>query len=398
MKIVKISLIFFLMLVLYIQPIYAEDSKLVLTHDKSVNDKWFRVRSEDIPFLVSVNQVFQGQDLLILLFFMQPGINANGEAKIYYDFKVTHPDGEILLEQKHVKVIDARILNKKTVRLSESIPIISLRKEPGRYLVQVEVQDEVARTIQHHQQEIELMEYVYERYFQDENTYNIWMKGYYNNPTPEKLLDGLIFFSNLDSKIRTKAYPAAWGFYSKALNDNPYLITNLLKLYSAQSNDTKMMILSLLPYLEYDHSSFINQLNENEKRFYTAWQSRYLKYPVEGIQTKSIKFEDTVMIGSKLDMLWGTFFASGEYIHIKKLVEVLELAQYSGYFNQFKESKNTMLEEKAALDLVYQTVKWSIDSNYRQHKLVRDYCNFIYDNEELSPWVRQELMKILGRK
>lgn len=103
------------------------------------------------------------------------------------------------------------------------------------------------------------------------------------------------------------------------------------------------------------------------------------------------------MISSQLDMLWGTFFASGEYKPIKQLVEVLELGQYKGNFNKYKESQDAAYEEKAALDLVYQVAKLSIDSNCRQDKLVRDYCNFIYENENLSPQAKQELKEILGR-
>lgn len=393
----KVSFFLFLLLFTFIQSIYASDSKLVVTSDKAINDKWFQVSSNEIPNLVTTRQAFCNQDLMVLVFFVDPGINANSKAKIYYDLRITRLDGSTLAEQKHIKVIDTKIVSRKIVRLSEEIPRISLDGPSGTYLIQVIVTDEIANTVQKHQQEIELKEYVYQKNFDDYNAYCSWSESYYKNPTPENAIDGLIFYSNLDAERRSKGYAFACGFYSKILSDNPYLIPHLLTLYPDQSEDTKVVILSLLSYINYDFSEFINKLNKKEKKFYTAWQEQRCKYPVDGVQVTATKFADSIMSGYQMDMLWGTFFASGEYEPIKQLVEVLDLGQYKGNFNKYKDSKDVAYEEKATLDLIYQTAKWSIDSNCRRYSLVRDYCNFMYDNENLRLQEKQELKEIVGR-
>jgi hypothetical protein len=397
-KLSKVGIIFFILLLFFIQPIYASDSKLMITNDKAVNDKWFKVRSEDVPKLVSTTQVLQNQELMLLVFFMEPGRDASSNAKIYYDLKISHLGGSTLVDQKHIKVIDANISSAKIVRLSQEIPTMSLNEPAGKYLVQVTVKDEVSNTVQTHQQEIDLKEYSSKNYFTDTNTYNSWGESYYKKLMPEKAIAGLLFFSNLDIEVRNQGYSFACGFYSKILNDNPYLIPHLLKLYPEQSDAAKAAILSMLPYLKYDYSEFIKQLNENDKSFYTVWQKKCYPYPADGIQVKPTKMADCIRISNQMDMLWGTFFASGEYKPMKALVDLLELGQYKGNFDKYKESKDPAYEEKAALDVVYQTAKWSIASNCSQHTLVKNYCNFIYENENLSPQAKQELKEILGRE
>lgn len=396
-KILRISFFLSILVALSTALIYASDSKVLITADKAACDKWFKINSEAVPHLTKVNQAFRYQDLSLLVFFKEPGLDRNGRAKIYYDVKVISPDGSILVDQKHVKVIDGIISNDKIVRLSDETLQLTFEEPPGKYLVQVAVKDDIANTVQKHQEELEVKEYTYDKGLDNADASYDWMRNYYKTFTPEKALDGLLYFANTDAKSRNKDYYFICGFYSQFFNDNQYLIPHMLKAYPNQSKDERTLILSLLPYINYDFGSFIEQLSDNEKKFYNEWQAKCLKYPTDGVSIHFSKLQDVTVASYQMDMLWGTFFASGKYEPIRQLVRLLDLGQYKGNFNKYKEAKDTVYEEQAALDIIYQTAKWSIESNCKQHLLVKDYCCFAYDHENLPPQAKQELKEILGK-
>ena len=86
---------------------------------------------------------------------------------------------------------------------------------------------------------------------------------------------------------------------------------------------------------------------------------------------------------SQLDMLWGIFLASGSYKPIIKIVNTLELSEYKGYLNKYKTSDKAEDDRKKAIyDTIYQAANWSLKSNCSQYSLVKDYCNYIYENEK----------------
>jgi hypothetical protein len=76
-----------------------------------------------------------------------------------------------------------------------------------------------------------------------------------------------------------------------------------------------------------------------------------------------------------LDYLWGSFFASGRYEYILLLVNAMELSQSN--------------------PLVCAAAEWSLSGNCKQHKLVKEYCEYIYMYEDVSQTVRDKLEDIL---
>lgn len=378
-----------------IQPIYAADSVLLVTSDKAFSDKWYKTMAQDAPRFNSTNSVFQNQQVALAVFYKEASMNSAQQAKIFCDLKVVFPDGNCT-EQKEILVIDGKISEEKIVRLSEQVPWLTF-DQPGSYQIQVSVRDMNAKTVQMHKKTIEVKEYASNRYFNDINTFSIWMNTYYQHQTPDKIIDGMSFFAHGDPNMRKKSFPQVSVFFGKALNDNQYLIPYLLKIFPEQDMDTKMMILGTLPYIKYDFSEFISQLSDNEQRFYAAWLKQYIQYPGSGIKVPT-NIKESIRISYQMDMLWSYFFASGEYAPIKQLVEVLEFGKFKGSLEKYKQTSSSADEENASKELVYKAARWSLETNIKQHKLVKDYCEFIYAQENLPPHAKQELKEILEKK
>lgn len=373
----------------------ALDVVLLITHDKAFFDKWDKVAVDTAPTLINSQQVFVKQELLIMPLIGDPAVNSDNQAKVGYAIQLVEPDGKIGFEKKDLKSIDSVINTPKIFRVSADYTKLSFdhQDKPGKYTIRVAVQDLVSGVTIIKEQQIELVEYKYEKYFTDYKGYKNWFNTYYRHPSPEKAIDGLIFYSKLPPADRDKGFPFASAFFSKIFNDNQYLIPFLLKEYQTQNNDTKIAILGILPYLEYDPGDFINNLPEKERQFYLAWAKACPQYPQAGFQPQFLK--DAMIQASQLDMLWGTFMASGEYKPVRAIVDVLELGRYTGYFDKYTQSKQEEDQANAACDLVYRTAKWSLNSNKQQHQLVREYCYYIYEHEFLSKQVKSELAGIL---
>lgn len=390
----KVAIMLCMCLAFIVQPIYAADSILLVSSDKAINDRWSKVRVQDNPALITSGSVFQDQEVKIAVLVMGPGRDTNNQARVFYDVKILAPD-TTSIERKNLKAIDAKVPETNLIRISEQSLSLTFEK-PGKYDIQVTVRDLTANTVQTHKQTIEVKEYSYKKFFDDYRQFVIWVNTYYQNPTPEKVIDGVVFFAHLDPATRDKSSTYMLVYFGKLFSNNPYLIPHLLKSYAAQDTDTKVFILAMLPYVKYDFNEFMSRLDNNEKRFYAEWGKRSIPYPENNIQ-EPVTMQDAIKASNQLDMLWSTFYASGEYRSIKQLVEVLRYGEFKGSFEKYKQTQAVADEKNAAMDLVYKAARWSIDSNVKQHKLVKDYCNYIYETETLSPVVKQELKEILGR-
>lgn len=390
--------IIYIVLVLFLmaQPAFAADSQLLVTTDKALNDKWYKVRGEDGPALFTNSKAFTDQEVSVGILYANPGVDANGRAKILFDLKIVYPDGNSS-GNPNIRVVDAKLSNTKVIRLGEELARISFH-DPGRYAIQATVKDIISGKTEKLESTIDIAALSNTKYFQDNISFKTWLNNYYQRKPVEKIIDGIIYFSHSDKQLREKNFFQIAAFFGKVLDDNQYMVPYLLDLYPQQDSDTKFIIMCFLPYINYDLSQFIGKLSEPERTFYFQWEKERLPYPVTGIDyAKKMTIPESIKMAYLMDMLWGNFFASGEYEPVRRLVDCLELGKFKGGLEKYKQTKAKDDEENAARDMAYQAARWSIKSNVMNHQLVRNYCDFIYENEQLSPIVRQELKEILGR-
>ena len=88
---------------------YASESKLFITSDKAIEDKWYKTSLQDESIIIQTKKIFQDQEFMVLIVVMNPGIGADGRANIEYDLKVIGEYGNVLGEKKQIKVLDQPI-------------------------------------------------------------------------------------------------------------------------------------------------------------------------------------------------------------------------------------------------------------------------------------------------
>ncbi|MES9970703.1 MAG: hypothetical protein ABW092_11775 [Candidatus Thiodiazotropha sp.] len=116
------------------------------------------------------------------------------------------------------------------------------------------------------------------------------------------------------------------------------------------------------------------------------WPDKNREKTIQTIkQTPPVDLE-TLSISSPemLDMLWATFFASGNPRHVERIISVLDLPTNS-------------VQKQARVDnlLLVGAAKWSLSSNAVQHELVHETCERFANSD--NPVINKAIGEILER-
>lgn len=116
---------------------------LVVTPDRDWKEKW-DTSPETIPRFTTSERVAKGQRLTILIFFVNPGIDADGAADITADLQSLRPDGSFSINEKDVVCYRGKVEGSPSnVRLSAPvIEYVGEEKDPvGRWEIRVKLKD-----------------------------------------------------------------------------------------------------------------------------------------------------------------------------------------------------------------------------------------------------------------
>jgi len=99
-----------------------------------------------VPHFQETSVVTQGQKLFTLIFLANPKLNANQEANVTCDLKMTKPDGSQAVDQKAAVCLQQRLAGKPN-NLYLAAPVITFSGEPedarGIWKVEASVKDNV---------------------------------------------------------------------------------------------------------------------------------------------------------------------------------------------------------------------------------------------------------------
>lgn len=179
-------------------------------------------------------------------------------------------------------------------------------------------------------------------------------------------------------------------FFLNLFNNNKYLLPELVYMYEKQGLKTKIYIINLFNFVDYDMSAFLDGLKGDYRKVY--------------LQNKGKKYVDDpygkLYEPSQLDALWGEFRATGNYKSVEQVIRALNMTGYTGAMDRFRNSSEKTSEQKAdALkEATYQAAMWSLGKKNRNKNLVMDYCAYAlqYDNT-LSESAKNNLKSILAR-
>ena len=198
-----------------------------------------------------------------------------------------------------------------------------------------------------------------------------WVPSYYRRPSPDRFVEEVRGLAEAGVFDKENARPPMIGFFSQVMTQNPThieaWITDLQDLNEAGRN----------VLLE---SAWRSNTESAREYFRAAGLDEYLRRRAPDLL--SVEVTDP----STLDMLWGHFYATGDEKSVRRIVSAFALSKHSGAIERFKQSSEKTDDEKreAYLEVVFKAARWSLESNCRQHPLVLEHCEKIYNDSEIT--------------
>jgi hypothetical protein len=380
----------FSLLIFSLTGLFGIDCKVIISGDYSISDKFNKIPFEAIPVLATAGTVYKKEYFTVNLLINGCKPDGSGMADSVYDIKIIKPDGKIYIENSNINAINTKISNPQIFLMAGTVLKVCFEPEDqfGDYSIEINLRDNISKDSKDFKSSLKLVKFEYKKFFDDDDSLNKWMNGYYFNPDPGKAIDAFLYFNASKISDNKNSFWPCIAFFQEIFSNNTYLFPFLEELFESRDNKTKMNIIFLYKICGYDLKGLTGKMSKDE--------AGKIGKAVEAVNIPDIYGKITSP--SQLDMLWGTFLASGSYKPVLAIVNSLELCKYKGYIERYKTSDKTAEDYKNAMsDAIYQSARWSLGSNCSQHRLVKDYCNYIYDNEKLSGDVKNELGEILGR-
>ena len=190
--------------------------------------------------------------------------------------------------------------------------------------------------------------------FKSDNEFGEWVTFYYQNPSPERIPSALVYFCNSSMYKSNAAMPTA-AFFSATFRKDDALTQKAFDEVSLNGNEnTKIMFINILSLTNNPESKALLEKARN------AWRSERLQGIIARQATRPHEDLYGVAIESPqvLDMLWASFFATGDAIPVQRIISVLHL-QKDGH------GKEIMVSGAA---------NWSLKSNAQSHPKVLEIC------------------------
>ncbi|WP_139826198.1 MULTISPECIES: hypothetical protein [Derxia] len=199
---------------------------------------------------------------------------------------------------------------------------------------------------------------------------NEWINHYYERPTPERLVTEVRAWSKSGRMSDPKTSGVVIAFLAQVMASNPERIEGWLdELVDLNGPDRQVLLTAA------------GQSGTKEARAYLMRQPEGRRYQGNGRDWRALEPDNPVV----LDMLWADFLATGEAVPVRRVVKALNYEKYSGAIDRYASSKKTAQDRNdAVLEAVFKAALWSLNSNARQHRRVRDILEQMIATEELT--------------
>ncbi len=364
----------------------------IQTIDYSFQDKWHRTVSSSTPKISIAEHVFKKQYFYVTAIASDFALDAEGRANVTYSIFITSPNGSSYAEQKDLPLIQGMVTNKTNLQMSNNVLKICFEEndEFGKYVIGIEIIDHVSgeqKKLQSNLKLVELPSYKDTKVKNDAD-FSTWISTYYQHQKPEEALSYYLYYAKSKLSDNESSFWPVFSIFMEIAKNNAYLLPQITECYVKQDLKTKIYLLYLLRYSGIGTADFYEQLEGDEKKTYLKLKDSPDK-----------DFYGEITDPAQLDMLWGTFTASGSYEPILKLIQTLDYEKYQGALDNFKKSKQTEEDRNLALkNAIYNALVWSMKSNARQHELVKAYLVWALNNETLSEIQKTELKNLMFSK
>lgn len=361
----------------------------------SFSDQWSNIPPGRPPSLQMVGNVVKNQFFYVYVLFWDFAVK-DGRAAVSFDIKSIRPDGKSYFEQKDIKGLPdkTKYTETKSVYMYPGYFKICLEDgDPdGKYIIQVTARDKFGDVSVTAECAVNLVAapLQYEALdFAAKTTQDI-MTFYYRNPQPQKLIPLFLGFCEADpamqNKNRNYSPMNMLMFFYKAFDANRYLLPELAKQAKIIGQPGKDYAIHLLYYLNEKDGNLIRSIGPEA----VALAGSLAKIPNPFIIAK-------ITHPIHEDMLWTTFFATGEFLPIKMLAEAMSNLKGGITPEQYKKLPAKTAEDgkKLVKWSIGAAAMWSLTANAETHELVFFYCETLFQRDDTDKFIKSCLAKVL---
>lgn len=362
-------------------------SNVVLSDDYSFRDKWYKIPSQSIPIISDINKTYKHQKFYFLIYLGGFQVDNNSMAHVSHSVKALAPDGSQYFSFDSIYTITYEVPNPNIFLLCNSRLEISFEDEDskGTYTISGDITDNLSKETIHFEKKIELIEFIEKEAFTNDSLYGEWMQNYFKSPKPEYALSNFMKFV---ANQKNNNVNLSNSFYIELFKTNNFLMNHLIDKYNDCSKSVQNDILKMYVYANIEDSLFLNSINSNQRKYIDSLRKEQNPYII-----------DIVNRPKQLDLLWAKFFASGSFEPIKKIVSTFKYAKYIGSLEKLGPVDDiNKLNKDCWKELVFKASMWSVKANVNSYNLVRDYCKFLYLDDETSVEAKKVLSLILDEK
>lgn len=378
---------------------------LLLSIDYALADKWNKSIPQAIPKLIGVTKVEKNQKYIIYLHGHDLSVDKMNSGHVQADITMSSPANMKYLEMKDCKIVSSKLSNSGADLLH---PVMECAFKPkdqfGKYKISARVRDLTDNTSETLEQELELVKFKFDPFPNSEEAFDKWYNEYHEQPAPEKAISAFFYWLSTDIYHQDVGdFPPVFAFFLEIFRKNAYLVPHLIELFDSQDARVRSFTLYALVQLKVHVAAFFNSLRDENASLYEEVTNINWNYdPYQELTSLLCTESDTsdeqfTRPNCQLDILWGTFFASGSYEPIQRLIDVLQLQDYAEYPDKLKGNTDFSLQEiqNVQLGLAFQAAKFSLGKYCAQHELVRIYCSHHLNYENSPEPIKSVLESIL---
>ena len=342
------------------------DCLLATTLQSTSLDWWFAVPSNTGPQLNLASEVFRGQKLCILPLVHGYALDAEKNFDLEYDLTVRYPDGKVKPAAEKIPM-KGFAANPQNIELPKSFAVFVFEQSDpdGLYEFALQLRDKVSGKQISKKRSIKLLPWsALDEPVLDKEKLKKDIFTYYRAPDARRLWQA---FLSEDTTFWQNDAPdginyAVSSFYKNAFSVQPDLFGQLVAYFGKATPKQRLNIIHL-DYLLGENKISDGLLSDEER----SYRNQLKNLPAWPDPYKAIAH------AGDLDVLWGEFFATGDYRPIRRLVDAFEYASFL----------NAPASDKAGQykSAIFKAALWSLQSNAERIELVRQYLGCVLETE-----------------
>lgn len=387
---------FFCVFYLTISPIQALECMVSISLIGSFNDQWNNVPPGRTPLLSTINNVVKKQYFYVYVLWEKFAVK-NGQPAIWFDIQATRPDGKNYFEQKTLKGLpdNVKYTESKSIFMSPNYFKICFENDDpiGKYVFKIIAHDNFGNCSATSECAVNLVA-APEKY----EALDFWAKAnqdivtsYYRNPQPQKLIPLFLGFCKAEPEMQKKnrnySSMNMLMFFYRTFDANQYLLPELAKQANTLGQPDKNYAVYLLYYLNEKDKHLIESIGPDAVAFAGNLSKVSNPFIIEKI-THPIQE----------DMLWTSFFATGEFAPIKMLADTMNNMSSGITPEQYKNlPAKTQEDSKKLLNgAIGSAAMWSLTENAKTHPLVFYYCETLFQRDNSDKFIKSCLAQVLN--